>query len=411
MTDNVKLSQEEIDALLRGDTVPAPEPTANDFALSDEQRDALGELGNISFGSAATSLSTLLQQRVEITTPTVEVIHSSQIQNSFPKPYVMVAVEYTSGIKGSNALAIEMNDAKIIADLMLGGDGTNTSGELNELHLSAVGEAMNQMMGGASTSMSQMFGTMVNISPPTVNVVDFSSGEALELGLSGWIANIQFQLRVGSLIDSRIMQLVPAQFAVEMLSALGISIDGTAGTEGTASNVAPAAEPHVTPPHMVQSVIPPVAEQRTVPPAPVQQNAFSQSAVTAELTYGGQSTSGNMLRQEPGNVVQMPLQRPEFVDFGKEAQISGAPPRNLSLLLDVPLNVTVELGRAKKAIRDILDLTPGAILELDKLAGEPVDILVNNKRIAIGEVVVIDENFGVRVTDIISPTDRLKNIQ
>jgi flagellar motor switch protein FliN len=400
MTDNVKLSQEEIDALLRGATTPAPDTPADGFSLSDEQKDALGELGNISFGSAATSLSALLQQRVDITTPTVEVIHSSHVQNSFPKPYVMVAVEFTAGLKGSNALAIEINDAKIIADLMLGGDGTNISGELNELHLSAVGEAMNQMMGGASTSMSQIFGAMVNISPPTVNIVDFSSADALELGLTGWLANVQFRLKVGTLIDSKIMQLVPAEFAVEMLEALGIGSSSSSPGTQAAPSVAPEAETRT-----VHSAPVPVQAQE-----PVSQNAAREVTVSVETPMGRQAAGGNVV-QESRNVVQMPLQRPEFADFGNDAQITGTPPRNLSLLLDVPLNVTVELGRARKAIRDILDLAPGAILELDKLAGEPVDILVNNKRIAIGEVVVIDENFGVRVTDIISPTDRLKNLQ
>ncbi len=403
MTDNVKLSQEEIDALLRGTTLAAKEEPLIEFTLSDEQKDALGELGNIGFGTAATSLSTLLQQRVDITTPVVEVIHSSRVHDAFPQPYVMVTVEFTSGLKGSNALAIELDDAKIIADLMLGGDGTNVSGELNELHLSAVGEAMNQMMGGASTSMSQMFGRMVNISPPFVKVVDFSSSEALELGLSGWIANVRFQLKVGKLIDSTIMQLIPAQFAEEMLLALGIGSDAT---KYASASVSPGTQKPV-----IRTPVLEVNGRESIGQNTIHQERVDGLGASLESSNRYQLDSSANSYPDPKTVVQMPLKRPEFVDFSEEMQISGTSPRNLSLLLDVPLHVTVELGRAKKAIRDILELTPGAILELDKLAGEPVDILVNNKRIAIGEVVVIDENFGVRVTDIISPTDRLKNLQ
>lgn len=408
MSENVKLSQEEIDALLKGaNSSVSNEPIAG-FSLNEDQKDALGELGNISFGSAATSLSTLLAQRVDITTPTVNVIHSSDVQNAFPKPYVMVTVKFTEGLKGFNAFAIEMNDAKIIADLMLGGDGTNVSGELNELHLSAVGEAMNQMMGGASTSMSQIFGRTVNISPPMVKVVDLSATNALELGLKGWIANVEFRLKVGTLIDSQIMQLLPAEFAIEMLEALGIN--GSNPTPKTPDSIEAVSPAMSNPPQGVKmnhEHMPPEAKLDLRPEVVSEQSRHIKHEPQQQI----QSTAPVLQGFQSQQVQHMPVQHPEFADFSHDVQVSGMLPRNLTLLLDVPLNVTVELGRARKAIRDILDLTPGAILELDKLAGEPVDILVNNKRIAIGEVVVIDENFGVRVTDIVSPNERIKTLQ
>ena len=399
MTGDFKLSQAEIDALLNQTTPDQGEPVSTGPNLSDMERDALGEIGNISFGSAATSLSTLLQQRVEITTPQVNLLRQDTVHNEFPRPYVMVSVEFTEGLSGVNALAIELQDAKTIADLMLGGDGLHAAGELNELHLSAVGEAMNQMMGSAATAMSTIFGRTINISPPRVEVVDLSSAGGFVMGDSEWLVDVAFQLRVGTLIDSKIMQLLPYEFARTLVAALSGSGDLSQTT------VAPA--PSAAPP-------------------PAQSGGSGGSGLAAAETAASLATALPPLAPPPARMPSQPalspaapvvapppqvVQRPEFVDFSLETAPVAKEQRNLALLYDVPLTVTVELGRTKKTIRDILDLSSGAILELDKLAGEPVDILVNNKRIAIGEVVVIDENFGVRVTDILSPIERVKNLQ
>ncbi|WAH44647.1 flagellar motor switch phosphatase FliY [Alicyclobacillus fastidiosus] len=392
----MKLSQEEIDALLSGGNPP----TGPTELLSPEEADTLGEIGNISFGSAATSLSTLLQHRVDITTPTVTIIDSASVKENFPQPYVMVAVEFTEGLLGSNALAIELNDAKTIADLMMGGDGTNVEGELNELHLSAVGEAMNQMMGGAATSMSQMLGRYINISPPTVEIIDFSTPGSHSFVGEGEVVNVQFQLKVGDLIDSRIMQLLPLSFARDMVSTLLMGpvpenqVNEVSRAEApTGTSVA--AQTLAAEPMAAARVEPAVVE--TVPSVSAAHGAYSAMA----------SAPAAKSEASPQNPIH--VRQPEFADFD-DVPVSTVPPRNLSLLFDVPLNVTVELGRAKKMVREILELGPGSILELDKLAGEPVDILVNNKRIAIGEVVVIDENFGVRVTDIISQDQRVTKL-
>jgi flagellar motor switch protein FliN/FliY len=389
MTDRQALSQEEIDSLFQMDK------TSIGPTLTPAQADALGEIGNISFGSAATALSTLLQHRVEITTPSVSVVDAAGIQEQFPKPYVLVSVEYTEGLKGSNALAIELSDAKTIADLMLGGDGTNTLDELNDLHLSAVGEAMNQMMGGAATSMSQIFGQRIDISPPKVQVVDLSSKEQVNLGFEGPIVNVEFSIKVDHLIDSKIMQLMPYPFANVILGQLGVGgADATVHSQST--ETAPSRSPSTAertrrPEHGTVategSAVASHASMQSVPPAPPA-NALAASFKRPEAV----------------------IQQPEFSDFDGLEVTSVGSSRNLSLLFDVPLSITVELGRTKRLIRDILDLAPGSIVELDKLAGEPVDILVNNKKIATGEVVVIDENFGVRLTDIISPSERVRSL-
>jgi len=396
------LSQEEIEALLHGGTAKVPENFTD--ALTAEERDAIGEIGNICFGTAATILSSLLQHRVEITTPEVKVMRLQEVQGDFPKPYVIVTVDYTSGLSGVNALAIEIDDAKTIADLMMGGDGTNVSQELNELHLSAVSEAMNQMMGGAATAMSTMFNRQINISPPSVRFVDLASGERPELGGTDWVVNTAFRLRVGDLIDSRIMQWVPIPFAKGVLRLAGDVFDNMS-TEPTAT-VAQAMETDLQQRARSQS-------NRQAPDFKAEMNhlAVPNSKFDAEEVQAASasrsSPQATATRSEP---VAVRVQRPEYQDFSATPS-SGTSSRNLSLLFDVQLTVTVELGRTKRPIREILDMVPGSILELDKLAGEPVDIYVNQKRIAVGEVVVIDENFGVRITDILSTEERVRSFQ
>src|SRR5690606_23601142 len=132
---------------------------------------------NISFGSSATALSTLLGKKVEITTPTVSIIPKDELEKAFPQPHVAVHVKFVEGFQGVNLLVIKTDDAKVIADLMLGGDGSQVAEELNDIHISAVQEAMNQMMGSAATSMSTIFNRMVNISPPGIDILDVSKDE------------------------------------------------------------------------------------------------------------------------------------------------------------------------------------------------------------------------------------------
>lgn len=376
MAKNGKLSQEEIDTLLRGAKPEVKEPG---YDLTEEQRDAIGEIGNISFGTAATTLSSLLGQRVDITTPKVDVLQMEQVASDFPRPYVVVTVEYTSGLTGVNALAIQMNDAKTIADLMMGGDGTQVAEELNDLHLSAVSEAMNQMMGGAATALSDMFQRPIHISPPTVRFVDLSSGERPDLGSEDWIVNTAFRLRVGQLIDSSIMQWTPVHFATDLLALAGAAYDAQTGHQ----------------------------RQGTTPELPY--HSPHRNETTSAHADEREEKAIPVTRQDTSGTPDINIQRPEFQELTQPARTVN--PRNLSLLYDVNLNITVELGRTKRPIREILELTPGSIVGLDKLAGEPVDILVNHKLIATGEVVVIDENFGVRITDIISPEERVRSFQ
>ncbi|MEC2037758.1 flagellar motor switch phosphatase FliY [Bacillus altitudinis] len=367
-----KLSQDEIDALLKGGSNDDIEP---DTLLSAMEQDAIGEIGNISFGSSATALSTLLSQKVEITTPTVTVIQKSKLNEEFPHPYVAIEVNYTEGFSASNLLVIQQTDAAVIADLMMGGDGTNADPSLSEIHLSAVQEAMNQMMGSAATSMSTVFNKKIDISPPRVELLDVKEGEGTDrIPAEEMLVKVSFRLTIGELIDSNIMQLYPITFAKDLIAEL------TDPAEEEPVQEAPQSAPE---------------PQQAVPQAqsaPIQQSAPPKRQAKPKPA-------------EPVNVAPV-----EFEAFS-EPQHTTSQLGNLDMLMDIPLSITVELGRTQRSVKEVLELSAGSIIELDKLAGEPVDILVNKRIVAKGEVVVIDENFGVRVTDILSQSERLSNLK
>ncbi|MDM5223747.1 flagellar motor switch phosphatase FliY [Peribacillus sp. NJ11] len=405
MVSDEMLSQDEIDALLKGtsDIEGEVNSLSIDDYLSMMELDALGEIGNISFGSSATALSTLLNQKVDITTPTVTLIERGQIAEEFPHPYVAIQVQYTEGFSGINMLVIKQSDAAIIADLMLGGDGENPSDMLGEIQLSAVKEAMNQMMGSAATSMSTIFSKKVDISPPSIDLLNFIKGQGENaIPDEDLFAKISFRLRVGNLIDSSIMQLLPVEFAKGLVSEL---LKGTSDSEPTDMQTQ-------------KALSDPVTNIPSQEPAAVQNSRSTQSANEFYGQGGYQPQPTNQIPNVPQHfgVSSVPTGQPvnvqpaSFTSF-QPYQLQESESKNLSMLMDIPLQVTVELGRTKRSVKDILELSSGSIIELDKLAGEPVDILVNSRLIAKGEVVVIDENFGVRVTDIMSQSERLNKIR
>ncbi|MGG2972612.1 flagellar motor switch phosphatase FliY [Geobacillus stearothermophilus] len=388
MMNDGMLSQDEIDALLRGMDSRDRAPALHDIFTPLEQ-DALGEIGNISFGSSATALSMLLNQKVEITTPNVSVIERTRIADEFPRPYVAIQVNYTEGFHGINLLVIEQRDAAIIADLMLGGDGTAPDSALGEIQLSAVQEAMNQMMGSAATSMSTVFGKRVDISLPTIHLLDLSEGKGLEyLPDEDFLIKVSFRLKIGTLIDSNIMQLLPVDFAKELVTYL------LGAAEGGEEN-----RPEL-----------PAGAPRSVEPEPQPAYAYAEAGAPSSPAANRFPEAPAERLDEGKSAAGRHIQAADFAEFDAPP-LAAAEARNLELLFDVPLQVTVELGRTKRSVQEILQLSTGSIIELDKLAGEPVDVFVNNKLIAKGEVVVIDENFGVRITDIVSQSDRLKRLK
>ena len=334
--------------------------------LSPQQIDAMGEIGNISMGTSATTLSTMLNRRVDITTPTVSVTTMKEIAEKYPLPFAAVQVEYTKGLKGTNILFLRVEDVKIITDLLMGGDGTNTDAELNDMHLSAISEVMNQMVGSSSTSLSQLVNLPIDISPPTAYAINLSEevARAPFTDIDAPLVKTRFQMDVEGLIQSEIMQIMPVDFARQM-------VEGLLGGGAIA-----AAEVHTS-----STAEETVAQARTVdaPQAPAPRTA--QRPMEARPVRFGAFEPGEDRVQAVGE--------------------------NMELLMDVPLPVSVELGKSKKHIKEILDFNVGTIIVLDKMAGDMVDVVVNGKLIAKAEVVVIDENYGARITDIVTPAKRL----
>lgn len=406
------LSQDEINALLNGmdlsgDTASAEADSApgasivDESLLNDTEKDAIGEIANISMGSSATTLYSLVNKKVNITTPVVTLASWESVIEDYQKPCVFIQIRYTAGLDGSNIMVLKEHDVKVITDLMMGGDGSNTEGELGELHLSAISEAMNQMMGAAATSMSTMLGKMIDISPPEASLIDlqdFKQGGEIADFLNETFVKISFRMQVEDLVDSTIMQLYPIDFARSLYETFMSS------QTAEAPEPAPEPEPYIPPapePSPVQDM-----SQMNMGMPQMNQAAYGMPQMN-QAAYGmPQMGMPQMNMNQMGygmpqpNMQNMNVQPAQFQSFsGTDNTLPGQ--ENIGLIMDVPLEVTVELGRTKKSIAEILDFAPGTIIELDKIAGEPIDVLVNGKFVAKGEVVVIEESFGVRVTEII----------
>ena len=371
------LSQEEINALFSTTPDDDVEETSHSDLLSPEEKDAIGEISNISMGTSATTLSELVnKQKVDISTPKVSVITWTELVNSYDRPCIFIQIYYKEGLDGNNILILKEKDVKIIADLMMGGDGTNTEGELSELHLSAISEAMNQMMGSSSTSLSSMLETKVDISPPDASRVDLNTANAGNIApfLQGEFVKVSFRMQIGNLVDSELMQLYPIEFAQNLYRKFVNSTE----EQVAAATPAPAPQPAPAPAPAPQPAPAPVPQA-----VPVQQMPMMQQPVMMQPMV--QDVNVAQAQFQPFVSMQSPLLQTE----------------NIDLLLDVPLEVTVELGKTSKSIKEILDFAPGTVVELNRLAGEPIDVLVNGKYVAKGEVVVMGEAFGIRITDVI----------
>lgn len=458
---NGMLSQEEIDALLRGTL--EPEPTGEDASaeapveISDLEKDAIGEVANISMGTAATTLSLLLGRKVEITTPRVDVVTSEQVRKDYPVPSVIVNVKYKAGIEGSNLLILSQRDGAVIVDLMMGGEGTNPSPELSELQISGIAEAMNQMMGSAATSMSTMFNSLVDITPPRLILHDLSEEQDVLQDVLQAVepfVRISFRMVVESVIDSILVQVIPLSVAKGMVDKLmgsvkspapvaaalepkgtlpqaslnlsqgqagypPVSDPGYPGGQGavraySSPQPKPAYNPAYNPvgslpyvtspggPHAQDYGAPPPAPGWEIPPQG--SGVWTSSSPQGIPPYGTPTGGGGYMPPTGSTSVQSA----QFAPLQPGQGITQ--PNNLGLILDVPLQVSVELGKAKKTIKEILEMGPGSVVELDRLAGEPVDMIVNGKLIAKCEVVVINETFGIRITNIVHPAERMQSL-
>ncbi len=441
------LSQDEINALLNGMDLSGDDPpdlsgmdlgtpasdeppkedfltgssaaSADGFELTDVEKDAIGEVANISMGSSATTLYSLVNRKVNITTPVVTLATWDELLGNYEKPCVFIQIKYTKGLDGTNILVLKESDVKVITDLMMGGDGTNIEGELSEIHLSAISEAMNQMMGSAATSLSTMLSTMIDISPPDSSLLDLSkynNGAEIAPFLGGTFVKISFKMEIGDgLVDSNIMQLYPIEFAKKIVDTfintqMGGSSDGGGEPVGASPEPAPAPAPAPSPapaamdqqatPQMGMPQMDPNMANMGMPQMGMPQMGMPQMGMMPGMMPGMGMMPGYGMPMMGGAQQAVNVKPVQFQSFNGDAS-GGAGGENIGLIMDVPLEVTVELGRTAKTISEILNFAPGTIIELDRIAGEPIDVLVNGKFVARGEVVVIEESFGVRVTEII----------
>ncbi len=440
------LSQEEINALLKGIeedsdiTDDSGDSSGEGLALSEENVDAIGEVSNISMGTAATTLFALIQQKVTITTPTVEISTWDKIKGNYTEPCVTIQITYTEGLTGTNMLILKESDVKVITDLMMGGDGTNQDVELSELHLSAISEAMNQMIGSAATSMSSMFNKKIDIAPPSSSHLNLQeSHDQTELAefLDEEFIKVSFRLQIGDLVDSEMIQLYPMVFADEIMenfSSYQEAAEPPASEvqESPAENI-PAQQPDVGMGMNQQPNMGMGMNQQPDMGMGMNQQPNMGMGMNQQPNMGmGMNQQPNMgmgMNQQPNmgmGMNQQPnmgmgmnqqhsmnqgmidynnqfrnveVQQAQFQNFDMASFVQQK--ENIDLIMDVPLEVTVELGRTHRSIKDILEFAPGTIIELNKLAGEPIDVLVNGKVVAKGEVVVIAENFSIRLTEIL----------
>lgn len=386
------LSQEEINALLGNmngdDSAPADNSSGNGSSadtLTPEEQDAIGEISNICMGTAATTLYSLVNQKVTITTPTVSISSWDELVSEYEKPCVFITISYKVGIEGNNVLILREDDVKVITDLMMGGDGTNPADELNDIHMSAICEAMNQMMGSSATSLSSMLGEMIDISPPSadlVNLIDEIDESKVGSFHSKNFVKVFFKMEIGDLVDSSIMQLYPIDLAKELFGKFVSSQEPEEPAKPepkAAEQPTPASPPPQPAPQVDQNSGAPMMGQ------PMMGQPMMGQSMAYNYAPPMQDVNAQPVQFQPFNMGINPITQQE----------------NIDLIMDVPLEVTVELGRTSKSIKEILEFSPGTIIELDKIAGEPIDVLVNGKLVAKGEVVVIEESFGIRVTEII----------
>lgn len=389
--------------------------------LTDLEKDTLGEVGNISMGAAATALHNLLDRRVNITTPVVTVTNQTMLAKQYDIPYVAIHVPYVEGLVGDNMLVIKTADVKAITSVLLGSDEYNDgTEELDELHLSAISEVMNQMMGASATAIAKLINKKINISTPVAETVRFQD-ENVTASFKDPQANlvsIMFEMDIENLFTTEIMLLMDIQFSKDIVNGFFGQEVAEPTVEPTVINDTP--EPITTPTPVQEPVQQPAAEQPMQQPVqepmyqqPVQQPVYQQPMQQPMYQQPAQQPMYQQPMQQPmyqQPMYQQPMQQPvnvqpvQFESFDEPVgPIDG---ENLQLLMDVPLQVSVELGRSKRDLKEILDFSVGSIVTLDRIVGDPVDVVVNGKLIAKGEVVVADDNFAVRIIDILKHKKR-----
>lgn len=416
------MSQEEVEKMLQetgqldgeeGNTEIVQKDASSAFNVDDyltkDERDVLGEIGNISMGTSATTMYTLLDKKVSITTPRVAIHNIDTLSKEYERPILVVEVNYTEGLEGKNLLILKEYDVALMTDVLMGGDGSEIDPNnivLDEMHISAIREVMNQMVGSSATAMANLLGFPINISTPSASHMNLNN-DNLEgvFEEDEKLVKISFKMEIEGLLTSEIMQVIPLDFAKQLVEKLmkiqkeqkeGPPVEIDENTDFLNPTVASA-----------MSDLNAANGNQSAPAAPVAQAPASApsapAAATAPAVPQQQAASATPVYNENYGTVkpasEVSASQAEFPDFEQNVNL-GIDSENISMLANVPMKVTVELGKNKKTVKEILEFNAGSVVVLDKLAGEPVDVLVNGRPVAKGEVVVVDDNYGVRITEI-----------
>ena len=437
--------------------------------------DAIGEAMNISLGSSATAVSNMLDHRVDITTPTVQVINAEDFSLGRIEPAIGVEIKYVCGLEGSNIMMLKRSDVKAIVDILLGTETPDEEFQLDELSVSVVCEVMNQMMGAASTALSDLLGRMVNISTPeSFELLDLDKVREEHFPVrTGPIVVVSFQLSIEGVVESEFMNVMSVELARELITGMGLDADAeTGGAPAAAPAPAPAPDPApaassggtmsqeeiermlagggdaapapapapaassggTMSQEEIERMLAGGVDAAPAPaPAPAPQPAPAPAPAAAQQPPAGYPPAGYPPYPQPGAPQQggypyapyppyymyppqqpapqpaepkvINTQKPKMEPLTADNRLSQEQKENLDLIMGVSLEVAVEIGRTRRKIQDIIAFSKGSLVVLDKLAGEPVDLLVNGQCIARGDVVVIDDNFGIRITEILQKPD------
>ena len=392
----------------------ANEKDAN-VEFSSYEIDAVGEILNISMGSAATAVSELLNAKVWITTPQVSVVKAADLNYDRLEPAICVKIVYVSGISGQNMMVLKQDDVQLILNQLMGNPlVVSPDFEFDEMNISAVSEVMNQMMGASATALSDLLGISVDISTPTPYLIEQTNFcQLAELDPDETIVAVTFNLSVDGVMNSEFMSVMSVDLAKSLSDKM---IEKFHGDEAEAQHAKqPAPAPAAQPAPAAPQSAPAPAPQPAAPapqPDPAQGMAQPQQPAPGAYPYppqGQPAYPGYGYQNQyaaygaypppvpPVNIQNAQLHQFDAMDFGLPTDQQD----NLKLLMGVPLEISVEIGTAKRKVKDILEFTQGTIIELERQAGAPVDVVVNGNLIARGDVVVIDDNFAVRITEIV----------
>ena len=366
--------------------------------FSEMQLSAVAEIENISMGSAATAVSNLLNAKVWITTPHVSIVRFSELKYPDLEPSIYVMINYIKGVKGTNTMILKQSDVQLMLNQLMGLPLVVTDDFVfDELNISAVCEVMNQMMGSAATALSEFLGESIDISTPVAKIKDADNTETIEnYKPDDYVVAIRFNLTIDGVINSEFVSIIQIELARTLASKMLQGLDDSP-EEAAPVTVAPQTAVQ-TPPPMPQPILQPTPQP--VPQQMQQQQPVYQQPVYQQPMYQQPMPQPVYQQQQPEPINVQSIKLHQFENFGTPV-LPMEQQDNLKLLMTIPLNVSVEIGSAKKKVKEILEFTQGTVIELDRQAGAPVDVIVNGHLIARGDVVVIDDNFAVRVTEIV----------